>query len=114
MQTNLSILDKQIIKNETHEILQIYRNEMGWKNLDDIIIDVDLIYEIAVYPENETNLNKGIDLGYLENEKILGKTIPSQNLILIDKVLDKFDPRYPFTMAHEIGHSVLDREDKKK
>lgn len=49
-----------------------------------------------------------VDLGVSpEGHKYLGLYLPSLRLISIDKKLTDVDPRFPFTVAHEIGHFYL-------
>jgi hypothetical protein len=75
-------------------------------------IDILDIYNGAFYPEHEYDLRMENDLGMAGDKKILGKTIPSEMVILIDKSINpsKNDSRFSFTLAHEIGHAVLHRD----
>lgn len=57
------------------------------------------------------NLIIGIDLGFSpEGYKYRGRFNISKSTIYIDKSLEWNDPRFNFTLAHEIGHFVLHRE----
>ncbi len=93
------------------KILDQYTRENGYFSPDDTIINIDEIYESVIYPEYEFERYTNIDLGFIENteEKILGKTIPKEKVILIDKSIapESGDPRYVFTLAHEIAHALL-------
>ena len=92
--------------------LRQYAIEKGWEHLDDMVIDAQDIYDTVIYPEYEINLSTNKDLGYADDGKILGMTIATENLILIDRSIapGTNDSRYSFTLAHEIGHALLHNE----
>jgi hypothetical protein len=51
------------------------------------------------------------DLGMSpKGHKYLGWYVPALRLIRIDKILGDNDPRFPFTVAHELGHFYLHNE----
>ncbi|MEJ1357879.1 MAG: ImmA/IrrE family metallo-endopeptidase [Candidatus Sedimenticola sp. (ex Thyasira tokunagai)] len=51
------------------------------------------------------------DLGFTKNgNKILGKFVTEPRSIFVDKSLDFNDPKWSFTLAHELGHLVLHRK----
>lgn len=59
----------------------------------------------------DLNLVVNIDLGFSpEGYKYRGRFNISTTTIYIDKSLEVNDPRFNFTLAHEIGHFVLHRE----
>jgi len=88
---------------------QQYINEMGWNSLNDIRISVTDIYETVIYPMHDISLDTTLDLGEYSGQRVLGKMIPSEKIILIDKSINEpsGDPRFPFTLSHEIGHALL-------
>jgi hypothetical protein len=45
-----------------------------------------------------------------KGHKYLGWYVPALRLIRIDKILGDNDPRFPFTVAHELGHFYLHNE----
>ncbi|MHB9155714.1 MAG: ImmA/IrrE family metallo-endopeptidase, partial [Endomicrobiales bacterium] len=102
------IIPTRSIIDITKKCVNKYFQEMGWTHLEEMRIDLQELYESVIYPEYEYCLETGVDLGYDGDEKILGKTIPKDRVILIDKSLSSArDPRYTFTFGHEIGHGVL-------
>lgn len=86
-----------------------YSQEKGWKKLEDIRLDIQEIHEMILYPEFEYSVVTTVPLGYLEDEKVLGKTIPEERVILIDPSIapPNQDPRYVSTFGHEWGHGIL-------
>ncbi len=108
--TNNSII------NLANRCLEQYFEEKGYYLPEDKIINIDEIYESVIYPEYEIILSTNYDLGFIEDteDKILGKTIPKERVILIDKSLapESGDPRYTFTLGHEIGHGLLHADKK--
>lgn len=87
-----------------------YVDVMGWKKPEDVIINIDDIYKSVVYPEYEITLITDEDLGSVNEQKILGKTIIDERVILIDREIaqnqGKGDPRFTFTFGHEMGHGI--------
>src|SRR2546422_242370 len=50
----------------------------------------------------------GVDLGWTpQGHKYLGCYDPVKGVVLIDSSLTHDDPRFPFTVAHELGHFYL-------
>ncbi len=94
------------------QCLNIYIAEKGWKSMGDIVIDAQDIYDCVFYPVCEFRLINDANLGYENGEKILGKTIITDKLILIDSSISPHtnDRRYPMTLAHEMGHAFLHTE----
>ncbi len=86
-----------------------YIAEKKWKSLQDIRLDIQDLYEMILYPEHEYRMISGVPLGYHEDEKVLGKTIPDEKLILIDDSISPphRDPRHVSTAAHEWGHAIF-------
>jgi Zn-dependent peptidase ImmA (M78 family) len=89
--------------------LEAYQHEKCINTRAELCTDVLDIYDTVIYPELEFDLCMNQDLGTHGNEKILGKTIVSDNIILIDRTITKHDPRFAFTLAHEIGHAAMHR-----
>ncbi len=91
------------------QCFEIYKHAMGWQNPEEMIVNVMEIYDNVIYPEYEFSLDMSTDLGEYENQKVLGKTMPKEKIIAIDPSIAPAtnDPRFPFTMAHEIGHALL-------
>jgi len=53
----------------------------------------------------------GVDLGLTpQGHKYLGCYDPVNSVVLIDSSLTHDDPRFPFTVAHELGHFYLHRK----
>lgn len=51
------------------------------------------------------------DLGSTsKGKKILGKFFPEQRVVAVDRSLELNEPRWRFTLAHELGHLVLHRK----
>lgn len=96
----------------TEQLVAEYIQEKRWKNPDDIRLDIQEMHELILYPAAEYRLITSLGLGYLEDEKVLGKTIPKEKTILIDSTIapPNADPRYAFTFAHEYGHGLLHSE----
>jgi Zn-dependent peptidase ImmA (M78 family) len=82
---------------------------MGMKKLDDMVINLKDIYDCVIYPNYELSLITNLDLGDHQKQKVLGKTICDEKVILIDKSIapETHDPRFIFTFGHEIGHGLL-------
>ncbi len=118
------MIERKVKQNSGHNniinlvtiILDQYTRENGYFSPDDAIIDINEIYDNVIYPEYEFGLYTDMDLGYMEDteEKVLGKTIPKDRVILIDKSIapESGDPRYTFTLGHEIGHGLLHADKK--
>lgn len=96
----------------TEQLVAEYIQEKRWNNPDDIRLDIQEMHELILYPASEYRLITSLELGYLEDEKVLGKTIPKEKTILIDSAIapPNADPRYAFTFAHEYGHGILHSE----
>jgi hypothetical protein len=107
-------IGKDQIRDLALEILEEYFHEKGWSSLDELSTDLQDIYENVLYPRYEFELVTREDLGCIGDEKVLGKVIPKKQAILIDKSIapPNNDPRFTFTLGHEIGHSVLHRDYK--
>jgi len=88
--------------------VQKYIQEMGWKVPNDITMNILEIYESVIYPEYEISLNTEHNLGTNGEQKILGKMLSKEKIILIDRSINEesHDPRFTFTLGHEIGHAV--------
>jgi Zn-dependent peptidase ImmA (M78 family) len=101
------ISNREVI-NLAFNCLQKYITEMHWKSTDEAIIDITEIYECVIYPEYDIRLVTDCDLGEHKDQKILGKMISDEKTILIDKSINQesHDPRFAFTLGHEIGHSI--------
>lgn len=100
--------------NEAHKIAaailqQYFELISSPTTTDHLTINVLDIYNQVIYPEHEIELNMSHDLGFENNQKILGKTLPEEKIILIDRVIapPNKDPRFAFTLAHETGHAFL-------
>jgi hypothetical protein len=102
-------ISRDSIKRLTFGLIQEYVREQGWRRLDDLKLDLQGIYECVLYPRFEYEIITSSDLGFLNDMKILGKTIPKERVVMIDPVISPpvFDPRYTFTLGHEFGHGVL-------
>ncbi len=89
--------------------LESYIQEKGWSSPEEITLDIKDIYDTIIYPETEFTLITDVALGNFAGEKVLGKTVLDEKIILIspDIAPPNNDPRFPFTFAHEIGHAVL-------
>lgn len=93
------------------DCLNKYMAEKGWESLDDIVIDVEDIYDNVIYPEHEFDLVKGVDLGEHDGRKGFGATIIREKTIFIaQSISDKKNPEFAWTLAHEIGHVLLHTE----
>ncbi len=99
------------IKKITNELALRYCSEMGWTRIEDVFFDLKSLYESVLYPEFEIKIELQADLGEKNGEKVLGKTIPKNQVILIDRIISPpiRDPRFTFTWGHEFGHGVLHR-----
>ena len=107
-------ITKDYVINLTHNYISDYLHEKNWKKIEDIKLDVHEIYESILYPQFEYKLITSIKLGYIEDMKILGKTITKDRVVLVDNSIapPNKDPRYIFTLGHEFGHSVLHTDAK--
>ncbi|OGT08327.1 MAG: hypothetical protein A2X78_03080 [Gammaproteobacteria bacterium GWE2_37_16] len=101
-------LSKNGIASLASDCLEQYISEMGWRKPEDVFLDITCMYESVIYPQKDISLITSCDLGTHEGQKVLGKTILDDKVILIDKSINKDskDPRYTFTLAHEIGHGL--------
>ena len=108
MQEENEVSDSDVL-GLARECLQKYRDEMGWVSRAEVKIDIMEFYEAVIYPEYEIRLLTDYDLGCCDGQKILGKTIPNEGIILVDKSINQQskDPRFTFTLGHEIGHAIL-------
>jgi Zn-dependent peptidase ImmA (M78 family) len=99
-------------KRLAEECLSKYIQLKSWKKLDDIVIDVQEIYDFVIYPEYEVSLVTNVKLGEKEGEDILGVTVVTENVIYIDQSIasPNNDCRYSLILAHEIGHALLHNE----
>ncbi|MCG6960970.1 ImmA/IrrE family metallo-endopeptidase [bacterium BMS3Abin03] len=61
----------------------------------------------SLVENSKLNIDFSRSLGTGRNERILGKTIFNQKLILLDKSLTPEDPQFYFVLAHELGHVFL-------
>ena len=106
------LITPEYIKSKSNKIIVSYLREKEIDTNNIFIFDLMDIYETVIYPEYEFQLKTNYDLGDIEGQKILGKTIFSEKLILIDKSISLVnkDPRFIFTLGHEIGHVVLHNE----
>lgn len=99
------------IRDLAKRCLEQYMEEKGYYRLEDMLINIDEIYQNVIYPKYEFELLTNYDLGFITDtdEKILGKTIHKERVILIDKSIapESRDPRYTFTLGHEMGHVEL-------
>ncbi len=102
----------QSIKALAAKLVTEHINEHGWRLLSDFCLDLNEIYESVLYPRYEYKVESNYDLGFRNGQKVLGKTIPKDRVVLIDKSLVKGgkDSRYPFTYGHEFGHAILHPE----
>ncbi len=100
-------ITKQQILDLTNDLIDEYIREKNWRTPEDIRLDIQDMYETVIYPRIEYTLVTSLNLGHLENNKILGKTVPQERVILLDNSISppNYDPRYPFTFGHEIGHA---------
>jgi len=91
------------------DCLDKYFDAMGWTRADDVIINIQDIYENVIYPDYEVKLITCVDLGCVNGYKVLGKTLIADDEILIDPSIadDVNSPEYAFTLAHEIGHILF-------
>jgi hypothetical protein len=89
-----------------------YISELGPMALEEMWLDLSGLYESVIYPKYELGLRSDMDLGEIDNAKVLGKTLTSDRLILIDRAIapPNRDARYSFTAGHEIGHGVLHQD----
>jgi hypothetical protein len=89
-----------------------YISELGPLALEEMWLDLNGLYESVIYPKYELALRSDMDLGEIDSAKVLGKTLTSDRLILIDRAISppNRDARYSFTAGHEIGHGVLHRD----
>lgn len=101
-------ISNRAVTNLAVDCLQKYCDEMGWTSIEDFRPDVIGIYESVIYPEHDISLITDYDLGHDHGQKILGKMISDEKTILIDKSINQQsnDPRFTFTLGHEIGHAV--------
>jgi len=97
------------IKQLTRELIDEFAAEMGWSDPRSITLDIEQIYESVIYPQCEYQVNTGLNLGFSDGHKVLGKTVPTDRIVLVDRTVSpqSGDPRFPFTMAHEFGHAYL-------
>lgn len=95
---------------------ELYLQAMGWQDQKDIIVDVMDIYDSVIYPDFDFSLKMDMDLGMHNGQKVLGKTIIDERIILIDQSIAPAtnDPRFAFTLGHEIGHVVLHQQENKQ
>ncbi len=94
-----------------HHCVTKYVKEMGWSKSEDIVINMQDMYESVIYPEYEIVLITGVDLGEHDGNKILGKTIMHEKKIFIEQsISDNNHPEFAWTVAHEIGHALLHTE----
>jgi hypothetical protein len=96
----------------TEQILSQYVREMGWTDADQFSLNLQDVYETVLYPDYNYSLDTTTDLGFIEDQKVLGQTIPKERVVLIDQEIapPNKDARYTFTLGHEFGHSVLHSE----
>jgi len=102
-------LTRRDIISLAEDIIIEYVKEKGWNRVEDFKLDLQELYEYVIYPRYEYQLIQSEDLGYKENEKVLGKVISNDRVILIDRSISppNFDARFTFTLGHEFGHGVL-------
>jgi hypothetical protein len=109
-----NLLSKKEVMETAYKIFRLYVYEMGWTGEYDYKVNLKDIYDSVIYPEYEFDLRTDINLGYLQDERVLGKTIPNDRIILIDPSINQEskDPRYTFTFSHEIGHAIMHSKNK--
>ena len=73
------------IKRLTFDIVQQHVREKGWSRLRQIKLDVQEIYESVLYPRYEYDVDTTCDLGFVGDMKVLGKTIPQERIVLVDR-----------------------------
>jgi hypothetical protein len=104
-----NLLSKKEVIETAYKIFRLYVYEMNLTGEYDYKINLKDIFDSVIYPEYEFDLRTDISLGYLQKEKILGKTIPKDRVILLDPSIKQAskDPSYTFTFSHEIGHAAM-------
>lgn len=74
-------------------------------------ISFDHLYDSLIYPEYGISLEEGEDLGEVDGEKILGYYDYTNNVIVLDAILDDrsqlISRKKAFTAWHELGHALL-------
>ncbi|MEW7987706.1 MAG: ImmA/IrrE family metallo-endopeptidase [Candidatus Thiodiazotropha sp.] len=105
-QNGVPILSRDDIERKAEEIIEYY---FPGSLLEP---NVTPLSEIAINFKNDFNVLFSFeeDLGLTnKGNKILGKFVTKPRAIFVDKSLDYNDPRWSFTLAHEIGHLILHR-----
>ena len=107
-------LTKREIADKAEVLTGEYIRQMDWKQPEDMMLNIDELYESTIYPAYELKFRKGIDLGGEDDSKVLGKWITDENTALIDRSISppNRDARYAFTIGHEFGHGVLHSEQR--
>lgn len=103
-----SLLTKEVVVQKANYVINEYVKIKNWKKPEDLRLDLNDIYENVIYPEFEFKVINSIKLGYYRDEKILGKTVFKDRVVLIDQSIapSTGDPRYAWTVAHEFGHAI--------
>jgi len=72
-------------------------------------LKINEIYDYIIYPEKEVYVAENADLDYIGKNKVLGKYIRGEKVILLDQdISNRYEPRRPWVFAHEIGHAYSD------
>ncbi|MDH3938945.1 MAG: ImmA/IrrE family metallo-endopeptidase [candidate division Zixibacteria bacterium] len=93
----------------TKALVKEHIDAMGWTKPEQAILNLREIYETVLYPKYEYDLITDMDLGFVDNVKVLGKVIMEDKVVLVDRSIapPNRHPQFIFTMGHEFGHSVL-------
>lgn len=99
----------------TGSLLKSYNENCGYRTIDAMKIDIMDIYDSVIYPEREIHLDMTSNLRTRNNRKVLGWTTRDETgaiLIRIDVSIAPRtkDPRFPFTLAHELGHAWMHQD----
>ena len=102
------------IKALTKSLLKEHRDAMGWTKPDQVRFDLREIYETVLYPKYEYELITNMDLGFVDQLKVLGKVIMEDRVVLLDRSIapPNQHPQFVFTMGHEFGHSILHQSER--
>ncbi len=107
------VLSVSEIQKRAERLTAVYAEQVGLE-IASLGISFQAVYEEVIYPDYGVEIREGLELGHDEaGNKILGKYLPVENLVLIDRIIshDQNHPQRAFTYWHEVaGHGVLQGE----